>query len=88
MDGLPDIGSVLTSTGSALGGAGLIGAFMRWAKSKEAEAVTTDLALIKQQLAQLVESSRKHEGMAERVALLEQSVRALHDRLDGVRKKR
>ncbi len=72
-----DILSLASHGGTALVGAGGVGAFMRWVSGKEAEAVSTRLALMEQKLDQLVTSAGKHETTGERVALVEQRLDAL-----------
>lgn len=75
---------------TALVGGGSVGAFMRWVSGREAEAVSTRLALMEQKLDQLVAGATKADSMREDLALLKQTVQALHervDRLDG-RKRR
>ena len=77
--------TVLASHGiPAVASAGGVAAFMRWLAGKEAQEVSTKLALMAQKLDQLVESATKHEKNGERIALLEQSVRNLNDRVDAL----
>ncbi len=69
--------------GPAVLGAGGVGAFLRWIAGKEAQEVSTRLALMEQKLDQLVTSSLKHESNGERVAVLEQGFETLRDRMDA-----
>jgi hypothetical protein len=57
---------------------------MRWLQGKEAETVTTKLALMEQKLDTLVTNAARTDSMREDVALLKQTVKALHDRVDRV----
>lgn len=65
-------------------GAGGVGAFMRWVSGKEAQETNTRLALLEQKIDQLVGSSAKADELRETVALLKQTVTALHERLDRI----
>ena len=77
-----DIANIATHGGTAILGAGGVGAFMRWLSGKEAQEVSTQLALMAQKIDQLVMAAAKTEGLGERVALLEAAVKAAHERLD------
>jgi len=82
-------GTDLMSLGTH-GGVGALAAAITTAVSrifagKEAQAVTTKLAVIEEQLKNLTAAIEKHGELGERVALLEQSVKALHERFDGKR---
>ncbi len=70
--------------GPAIVGSTGVAAFMRWVQGKDAQNVATQLALMRQQLDQLVASAAKHETAGERIALLEQDVKALHERVDAL----
>lgn len=82
-----DLTGVITTGATGLGSAGAVGLMVRWLFGKQQAEVGTRLAVIEQQLAQLVASAQKHDGLGERVALLEASMKAAHERLDG-RKRR
>lgn len=77
-----------TTAGTAIGSSGLVAAFMRWVAGREAGQVATRLAVIEEQLKTLTAALDRHGELGERVALLEQSVKAVHERLDGRRGKR
>jgi len=79
---------VVTTAGTAIGSSGIVAGFMRWIAGREAAEVATRLAVIEEQLKQLTSTLAKHGEMGERVALLEQAVKAVHERLDGRRGKR
>lgn len=83
-----DIATLATHGGTAVLGAGGVGALMRWLSGRESQEVATRLALMEQKLDQLVAAADKHDGMGERLALLEQSVRVLHERVDAAAKRR
>jgi len=83
-----DIAALATHLGGAGGAAGVATLLMRWFAGKEATEVATRLALMEQKLDQLVASLLKHEGLGERVALIEASVTAVHERLDGLQSQR
>lgn len=70
--------------GSGVGGAGLVGFAMRFLWGKEQTETATRLALIEEKLTRLLEAQTKHDGYGERLALVEQSLKAVHERLDGV----
>lgn len=79
-----DIAGLASHGGTAILGAGGVGALMRWLSGKEAQAVSTQLALMEQKIDQLVAGSEKADSMREDVALLKQTVKALHERVDRV----
>ena len=83
-----DLVKLGTHAATGMGGAGVVAAFMRWVAGRESQEVATRLALIEQKLDMLMKESAKHDGLSERVALMEASLRAVHDRLDGKRGKR
>ncbi len=80
-----DITSLATHSVAAVGGAGGIGALMRWLAGREAQEMTTRLALIEQKLDQLVDVGRKHEAYGERLALVEAKALRAHERADELR---
>jgi len=80
-DGLIRTGTHLVAGG---GGAGLVAWLSRFFRAKEQQAVATELALLRRDLEGLSKQLEKHENINERVALLEQSVKALHSRFDDV----
>lgn len=82
-----DLVKMGTHAFTGVGGGGLVAFLMRMFASKEAQEVSTRLALIEQRLADMTSALVKHGDMGERVALLEQSVKALHERLDGKRRR-
>lgn len=82
------------ATASAIGAA-----IMNWLRGRDARAasqraadesqrVATELALLRNDLTAVLKSLEKHEGLGERVALLERDMKACHERLDGKRGKR
>ena len=77
-----------THGGTGVAAAGIVAGFMRWLAGKEAGEVATKLALLEQKLDALGKVMEKHADLGERVALLEASVKAAHERLDGKRSKR
>ncbi len=79
-----DIVTAVTHVGTGLGGAGAVGMLMKWLQGKEAARMETTLAVLMEKVDQLVKSHEKNEGLAERIALAEQSIKAAHERLDGV----
>lgn len=75
---------VLTHPATTAGGASaLVMGFMRWLQGKEAREARDELIAMRKDITQLLEQSKKHEGLNERVALLEAATRALHARMDG-----
>lgn len=75
---------IITHPGTVAGGTGAaVMAFMRWLQGKEAQSVATQLALINQRLEQVTLALQKHEGLGERLALAEQTIKALHSRMDA-----
>lgn len=75
---------VVTHPVTTAGGASVaIMAFMRWIQGKEAREARDELIAMRKDIASLLESMKKHEGLGERVALLEASSRAIHARMDG-----
>lgn len=68
--------------GSGVGGAGLVGFAMRYLWGREQTETATRLALIEEKLTRLLETQEKHNGFGERLALVEQAVKAAHERLD------
>lgn len=65
------------------GGAGLVAWLSRLFQAKEAQEVSTRLALIEQALTNIASDLKKHEGLGERLALAEQALKALHSRMDS-----
>lgn len=82
-----DLTNLVTTGATGLGSAGAVGLMVRWLFGRQQAEVSTRLAVIEQQLTQLVAAAQKHDGLGERVALLEASMKAAHERLDG-RKRR
>lgn len=78
---------MMTTAGTALGSSGLVAGFMRWIAGREAQEVATRLAVMEEQLKTLVQALNKHGDLGERMALVEQSLKAVHDRMDGRRKR-
>ncbi len=80
-----DVTAIVThpATTGILGASG-VGALMRWLQGKEAASVSTKLALMEQKLDQLVASSTLRAKDGERIALLEQAVRNINDRIDAL----
>lgn len=74
--------------GSGVGGAGLLGIFLKWAWGREQSEVSTRLAVIEQQLSQIVSSLAKTEAHGERLALLEGAVKTAHERIDALTRRR
>lgn len=83
-----DLVAVGTHVATGLGGAGAVGTLLRWMQSREARNVETTLAVLVEKVNQIAESQRKHENFGERLALVEQSLKAAHIRLDGVQPER
>lgn len=80
--------AIATHAGSGVGGAGIVAALMRWVAGKEAGELRTEMALMRQKLDDVAKVLEKHADLGERVALLEASVKAAHERLDGRSKRR
>ena len=83
-----DMLGLATHGATGIGSGGVAVFLMRALLGRETTEVSTRLAVIEQQLAQLVASAAKHDGLGERVALLEASLRAYHERMDGLEKPR
>lgn len=83
-----DLATIATHLGGAGGAAAIATALMRWLAGKEATEVATRLALLEAKLDEALKALSKHEAIGERVALLEQSVKAIHERLDGQARRR
>ena len=60
----------------------------RFFKAREQQAVATELALLRQELTALAKQIEKHENVNERLALVEASLKAMHERFDAVEKSR
>lgn len=83
----PDAASIVGHGVGAVTSGGLGAWLMNWLRSKGERDVATQLALLRNDMNRVLESLAKAEKLAERVALLESSVSAVHARLDG-RKRR
>lgn len=83
-----DLAALGTHGGVGVLAGGLVGFLSRLVQSRESQEVATRLALIEQQLAGMAKSLEHLAGLAERLALLERDVQALHQRLDSKRGKR
>lgn len=55
----------------------------RFFKAKEQQAVITELALLRKEIDMLTKQFEKHEKVNERLALVEKSLTAMHERFDG-----
>lgn len=66
------------------GGAGLVAWLSRLVQAKESQAITTELALLRNDVNNLSKSIAKHENVNERLALVESSLKAVHERMDGL----
>lgn len=84
---MSDPADLVATVGGPVGAAATVAAVMRWLAGKDAAEVSTRLALMEQKLDQLVAGSEKADSMREDVALLKQTVKALHDRVDRVEAK-
>lgn len=84
-DGLMKAGTHIVAGG---GGAGLVAWLSRLFQAKESQAVATELALLRNDVTNLAKALERQAGLGERVALLEASVRAAHERIDGKRRSR
>lgn len=91
----PTLINIGTHTGVGALAAALTTAVSRFFTGREAaeaakasQEVSTRLAVIEEQLKTLTSGLGKHAELGERVALLEQSTKALHERLDGKRGRR
>jgi hypothetical protein len=73
---------LVTQAGGAAGAATLVGAFMRWLHGREAAKAETTLALLVQKVDQIADSQKKHDGFGERLALVEQTAKRGHERVD------
>jgi len=65
-------------------GSGGVAALMRWFAGKEAQALSTQIALMSAKIDALVISSAKHDTIGERVALLEQECAAIRRELSAL----
>lgn len=86
-DGLDSL-TIGTSGGVGVLAAAITASISRFFAGKEAQGVATKLAVIEEQLKTLTSELKRHGEIGERVALLEQSVKALHERFDGKRGRR
>lgn len=82
-----DLQAIGTHTGVGALAAAITTAVARVFAGRESQEVATRLALIEQKLDDIRKDSEKHDGMSERLALLERDVHAMHERLDGKRGK-
>lgn len=83
-----DLATIGTHTGVGALAAAITTGIARFFAGKEATEVATRLALLESKIDTIVKGSEKHDGMSERLALLEAKVNALHDRLDGRKPRR
>lgn len=83
-----DLVTVGTHAASGGGAGVLVAALMRLFQSREAAAVRTELALLGQQVGALATAIEKQSSLGERVALAEQSLKALHGRVDDLANRR
>lgn len=83
-----DLAATATHVASGLGGAGGVGLLMRLLHSKEAQRMETTLAVLVAKVDQIAESQKKHDNFGERLALVEQSLKAVHERQDGLQTRR
>ena len=75
---------VITHPGTVAGGSGItVAAIFRWLQGREARELSTQIALMQQKLDAMAVAMEKHSGMGERLALAEQSLKALHSRMDA-----
>lgn len=72
----------------ALGSGGIGAWVMNFLRSKGEREMATTLALLRNDMDRVLKSLEKTDRLAERVALLEASVTAAHQRLDGKQRKR
>jgi len=72
-----------THLGAGAGGAGIVAWLSRMFQARESQAVATELALLRNDVTTLAKALERHEALGERVALLEASLRALHERFDS-----
>lgn len=76
----------LIATGTNLvtgaGGATLVGALMRWLHGRDQAKAETTLAVLVEKVNQIAELQKKHDTYGERLALVEQSAKRAHERLD------
>lgn len=82
------VGSAVAHGVGALGSGGIGAWLMNFLRSKGEREVATQLALLRSDMDRVLKSIDKHDTLAERVALLEASAKALHARLDGKRGRR
>lgn len=92
--GDPDVTDQLIRTGTHIaaggGGAGIVGLWNKWRSEKRDERLerilndqNVALALMKQQLEVIAAELKRHENFGERLALAEQTVKALHERMNA-----
>jgi hypothetical protein len=84
----PDSTDALMKAGTHIlaggGTGGLVAWASHWLKSKESQAMTTELALLRNDVNGLSKSLEKHANVNERLALVESSLKALHNRMDDL----
>lgn len=80
-----DLVTLATHGGVGLASAGGVGAFLKWVAGKEAQEVSTRLALMEQKLEQILMSQQRHESFGERLALAEAKALRAHERIDELR---
>ena len=80
-----DFVALATHAGTGVAGAGVVGAFLKWVAGKEAQEVSTRLALMEQKLEQILASQTRHESFGERLALAEAKAIRAHERIDELR---
>lgn len=83
-----DMAAVGTHVVTGLGGAGAVGALLRWFQGREASRMETTLAVLVSKVDQIADNQKKHDNFGERLALVEQAVKAAHDRVDSLQNDR
>lgn len=83
-----DTASIVGHVGGALSSGGFGAWLMNFLRSKGEREVSTQLALLRNDMDRVLRSLEKTDTLAERVALVEASVAAAHGRLDGRQRKK
>ncbi len=87
-DPADSMGGIAEHVGLAGGPAVILGIIQRWFHSAAQNKLETTLAVLVAKVDEIAKAQAKHDSYGERLALAEQSVKACHDRLDGLQRGR